>query len=255
MDNIITVDNLDDVVRRNKTIRVDLQQKAILVRTNWNSMQISDSTQFAMHILRMYGLIQLPIENHNWNGAIFIRNDKKIPVINTAQPRANQYYAAWMEIYHLIFDSVLIEQVIEAQTALADRKASYFASMMLFGNLLAYYNMLDNMDFVSKVFHCMDTFKVPYKAVLIALYEDAQLNRNSYLMEQVRQNFDTRFTSLDKRFSAIGLDDSLVKPSYVININALQSKIQDKIKREPDLKYHQDNESILENIVRELRMI
>jgi hypothetical protein len=255
MDEVITLDNLDEVVRKNRLIRADLQQKAILVRTNWNNMQISDSSGLAMHILRMYGLIQLPIDNNNWNGAIFIREDKKIPVINTAQPRANQYYTAWMEIYHLIFDSVLIESVIEARTALKDRKAAYFASMMLFGNLMDYYNTLANLDFVSKVFHCMDTFKVPYRAVLIALYEDAMVNRNSYLMEQVKNNFDVHLTSLDKRFRAIGLDDSLVKPSYVVNVNALSSKIQDKIRREPNVKYHEEDMLELENIVRELRKI
>jgi hypothetical protein len=255
MGNKITADNLDEVVRKNREIHADMQQKAILVRTNWNSMQISDGAQLAMHILRMYGLIQIPIDNPNWSGAIFVKKEKKIPVINTAQPRANQYYTAWDEIYHLIFDQVLLGRIIESDTMLEDRKAGYFASLMLLGNLMPYYNLLSNMDFISKIFHCMDTFKVPYKAVLISLYEEAIQNRNEDLMGQVKQNFDVRFTNLDEHFRNIGLDDNLVKPSNVINVTALQSKIRDRIKKEPNMQYHHDNETTLENIVKEIRLI
>jgi cell division protein ZapA (FtsZ GTPase activity inhibitor) len=101
----------------------------------------------------------------------------------------------------------------------------------------------------------MATFRVPYKAVLISLYEEAMQNGNEDLMSQVKQNFDVRFTNIDERFRSIGLDDSIVKPSNVINVMALQSRIKDRIRREPELKYHHDNEVALENIVKEFRLI
>jgi hypothetical protein len=41
----------------------------------------------------------------------------------------------------------------------------------------------------------------------------------------------------------------------VVNVNALSSKIQDKIRREPNVKYHEEDMLELENIVRELRKI
>jgi Zn-dependent peptidase ImmA (M78 family) len=248
----ITADNLDEVVRENIEIHDDMLQKTILVRTNWNSMQIGSSVQLAMHILRMYGLVQLPLDNQNWSGAIYVKSDKKIPVINTAQPRANQYFTAWCEIYHLIYDQVLLGRIMETETVIEDRKAQYFAALMLMGNLMPYYTMLSNMDFTTKVFHCMDTFSVPYKAVLISLYEAAMLNGNSELMGRIRQNFDVHFYNLDARFRANGLDDQLVKPSNIVNVTALQSKIQDRIKREPDVGYNKDNLAALENIVKEI---
>ena len=68
-------------------------------------MQISSSNQLAMQILKLYGLVQMPLDNQYWSGAIFVKKGKKIPVINTALPRANQYFTAWHEIYHLIYDS------------------------------------------------------------------------------------------------------------------------------------------------------
>jgi hypothetical protein len=146
-------------------------------------------------------------------------------------------------------------RVIETDTVLGDRRAQYFASLMLLGNLLPYFNVLSNMDFTSRIFHCVDTFKAPYKAVLISLYEEAKRNRNIKLMEQIKQNFDIRFTNIDERFRSLGLDEEIVKPSKVVNITALQSKINDRIKREPDLKYHNENEVKLENIVREIKLI
>jgi hypothetical protein len=76
MGNRITADNLDEVATKNREVHTDMQQRANLVRTNWNSMQISDGAQFAMHILRMYGLIQIPLDNQDWSGAIFVKNGK-----------------------------------------------------------------------------------------------------------------------------------------------------------------------------------
>lgn len=255
MGEIITAGNLDEVVRKNIEIHEDMLQKAILVRTNWNSMQINSSVQLAMHILRMYGLVEVPIANPSWGGAIYVKSDKKIPVINTALPRANQYFTAWSVIYHLIFDQVLLGRIIETDTVYDDRKAAYFASLMLIGNLLPYYNLLSNMDFTSKVFHCMDTFRAPYKAVLISIYEAALQNGNNELIELVRQNFDVHIVNIADRFRAIGLDDSLVKPSNVVNVTALQSKIQDCIKREPEIAYNKDNLSTLETIVKNFTYI
>lgn len=251
----IVAGNLDEVVKKNREIHVDMQQKALLIWTNWNRMQISSASQLAMQILRPYGLVQLPLDNQYWSGAIFIKNEKKIPVINTALPRVNQYFTAWHEIYHLIFDKVSFSHVIESETIMEERKAEYFASLMLLGNLLPYYNELPETDFLSKVFRCMDAFQAPYKAVLIALYEAALQNGNQAVMNAVKQNFDIQFTNLAERFRALGLDDSLVRPSYVVNVGMLQAKIQDRIKQDPELHYNYDNASFLENIVKEINLI
>jgi hypothetical protein len=251
----ITADNLDELVKTNRDIYGDMLQKVILVRTNWNSMQIKSSAQLSTHILRMYGLVQAPVDNVEWSGAIFVKNEKKIPVINTAQPRANQFFAAWMEIYHLIFDQVLVGRFIEAEMVFEDRKAQYFASLMTFGNLVPYFNMLSNMEFVTKVFHCMDTFCAPYKAVLIALYEEAVLSGSDNIMRQIMENFDSVFPNMDELFRMSGLDDSIVMPSNIVNVTALRSKIQDRIKKEPELEYHHTNQKRLDNFVNEIGLI
>ena len=96
----ITADNLDEVIKRNEVIEEQMKQSASLIWSKYNPMQINSPIQLALQILRPYGLIQLPIDNHYLSGAIFVRDGKRIPLINTALPRANQYFTAWHEIWH-----------------------------------------------------------------------------------------------------------------------------------------------------------
>lgn len=251
----ITAENLDEVVKKNKEIREDMMQKTLQIRTNWNRLQIGSINQLAMQILSTNGLLQIPIDNVYWSGAIFVREGKKIPVINTALSRANQYFTAWHEIYHLIFDEISFSHVIEAETIMEERKADYFASLMLLGNLMSYYSELRDMEFLSKVFYCMSMFQAPYKAVLISLYESASQTENQNLKNTIKHCFDVSVLNMDERFRELGLDDSLVKPSYVINVEILHSKIQERIKKDPELTYNYDNATFLENITKQMHLI
>ncbi len=142
-------------------------QKVLSIRTNWNRLQISSSNQLAMQILKSYDLIRVSIDNLYWSGAIFVKNEKKIPVINTAQPRANQYFTAWHEIYHLTFDQVSFGHVIEAETVMEERKAEYFASLMILGNLLSYYMDFRRWTFYQKNFIVWMLFRLRTKPSLL----------------------------------------------------------------------------------------
>mgnify|MGYP007122029359 FL=1 len=50
------------------------------------------------------------------------------------------------------------------------------------------------------------------------------------------------------RFRNLGLDDSLVRPSYVVNVSLLQEKINKMISNEPEVEYHKDNEAFLKTV-------
>lgn len=247
--------NLESVVKRNKEIRADIAQKVLTFKTTCNIMQVTSAPQLAFQLLKTHGLIQLPLDNQYLSGAIFVMGDKRIPVINTSQVRANQYFTAWHEIYHLYFDEVSFNHIIGTDTIMEERKADYFASCMLLGNLLPYFSELPEMDFLSKVFQCMDTFQAPYKAVLITLYESAYHNGNHPVMDAVIQNFDCQFFDLDVRFRELGLDDNLVKPTNIVNTGLLKSKIQTAVKNEPDADYHKENSAFLNNIIKEIVLI
>ena len=65
----ITADNLDEVIKRNEVIEEQMKQSASLIWSKYNPMQINSPIQLALQILRPYGLIQLPIDNHYLSAA------------------------------------------------------------------------------------------------------------------------------------------------------------------------------------------
>lgn len=101
----------------------------------------------------------------------------------------------------------------------------------------------------------MSAFQAPYKAVLVSLYEYAIQSENAILEKRIKEVFDLEFEDMPQRFQALGLDDSLVKPSYVINASSLQEKIKKSKDMNPELNYHKDNEEFLINIMKEIAMI
>ena len=255
MSELITAQNLDFVIKKNREIKEEVSAQAIKLQTNPSIMKVASAPQLALLILQGFGLIQMPIEDKFWSGAIFVKDGKLIPVVNTSLPRANQYFAAWHEIYHLIFDKVSFDHFIEADNTLEERKAECFAACMLLNGVDRYFTELPEMDFVSKIFYCMSTFQAPYKAVMVSLYEYAVQSENEKLCGRIKEVFDLQFEDLPNRFRMLGLDDSLVSPSYVINTSSLQERIKRMRVANPELNYHKNNEEYLMNIMTEIAMI
>lgn len=255
MSEIITAENIDTVVQRNKGIVDEVSAQALKLQKNPSIknpsiMRVPSMSQLALLILQGFGLVQMPIEDKYWSGAIYVKEGKIVPVINTALPRVNQYFAAWHEIYHLLFDKVSFDHIIENDNMMEERKAEYFAACMLLQDVDKYFANLTTMDIVSKVMYCMSAFEVPYKAVLISLYEDAVQRKNENLKSQIKEILDLKIDDMPNRFRRLGLDDSLVMPSYVVNTSYLHEQIKKCEEANPELKYHEDNESFLENIMK-----
>ena len=255
MSELITSENLEFVVKKNFEIKEEVLAQAIRLQTNPSIMKVASVPQLALLILQGFGLIQMPVEDKFWSGAIFVKDEKIIPVINTALPRANQYFTAWHEIYHLIFDQVSFDHFIETDNTLEERKAEYFAACMLLNGIDRYFMELPEMEFISKIFYCMATFQAPYKAVLVSLYEYALRSENEMLCSKIKEVFDYQFDDLSNRFRMLGLDDSLVCPSYVVNTSSLQGKIKKAKEENPELHYHEDNEIYLKNIMSEIVLL
>ena len=49
--------------------------------------------------------------------------------------------------------------------------------------------------------------------------------------------------------------NSLVRPSYVVNVSPLQEKINKTIRNEPEVEYHKDNEAFLKTVLSEFKML
>lgn len=227
----ISSENLDETIKINKTIKDEIQQRMEYVNNHLKNVRIYSEKQ-AFQILKDYNLIQVPVPDTDWGGAIYtLPNGKKIPVINTAQPRLYQYFTCWHEIYHLIDDPTNeMKHEITTGFDLQERKADNFASRMLISDdVYRYYHQQENEQFVDRIAYCMDTFKAPYKAILIHLYDLAQEFSNEQLSQQIKENFDLKITQEDwaNIFVRLSLDDSLVKPSFIIDFGKLKELIED----------------------------
>jgi hypothetical protein len=248
MSDLITSKNLEQVIEKNKLIEDDILRLTNDFTVRYNKSGVTGQDKLSFSVLKDNHLIQIPIDDEYWGGAIITKGNIKIPVINTAQPRVYQYFVAWHEIYHLLYDLNLIEEThnIAVDMNLNERRADYFAARMIFGNVYEYYYSLDDEDFIDRVIKCMDVYKAPYKAVLIELFEEAVTKYNDLeLKEKIMEYFDNKPEDLVQKFIDLGLDSELVKPSYVVNLGGLEKKIQSAMKDNPDISYHKDNYQFL----------
>jgi hypothetical protein len=258
MSELITSKNLDKVIEKNLKIKDEISQYKDYLLADLNvSNYIKAEEKLAFQILKDKGLVQIPIEDEFWGGAIYKKGNKRIPVLNTAQPRVYQYFVAWHEVYHLLYDDSLIKKSynISIDMELNERKADYFASILMLGNVYNYYNSLQEDNFINKIIYCMDLYKAPYKAILINLYESAKNNNNSILLKLILDNFDNKPNDLVKKFQELELDDELVKPSYLVSIGNLERKIKKAMENDFESSAHESNLDYLKQLTEHIQKI
>ncbi|MDO3411326.1 hypothetical protein QWJ34_16290 [Saccharibacillus sp. CPCC 101409] len=251
----ITGENLDETIEANERISKTVASHIAYIEQRiikWTSLSVE---QQALEILKEYHLIEVPIPDENLGGAIRQFGDgKAVPIINTAQPRVYQYFIYWHEVFHLTEYAEMNEPKksnyeISTEFDLNERKADYFASQMLFRNsdLYDYYLSLKHSDFFVKIAHCIKSFKAPYKAILIELYQLARRNRNHLLQIEVKSFFDQRLTinEWSALFQEHALDDTLIKPSLVVNLSSIKNAIMKSIDKHPDVDMYKDNLEVI----------
>lgn len=141
MSEIITSKNLDKVIEMDKLIQSDVIRLVNETKFRYNSSTVLSADKFAFKILKEHHLIQIPIDDKYFGGLIFIKDRLRIPVINTAQPRVYQYFVAWHEVYHLLYDNNLNDETheIKIDMKVNERMADYFAAEMILGNVYDYF--------------------------------------------------------------------------------------------------------------------
>lgn len=248
----ITKENLDDIIKVNKEIHDEICECINKINTIYNKNNIHSLEKLAINILRKHNLIEIPIDDKYLGGKVEIRNNKKIPIINTAQPRVYQYFVAWHEIYHVLFDENLNSEKISAEINVVDvplieRKADYFSASMILGNVFDYYMDLDG-NFIDKIIKCMDTYKAPYKAILIKLYEYADKYQDEILKRLCLEYIDKKPNNFIEKFEELGLDSEIIRPSNLIRFGDIESLIQKEIEINPDASYHIENKNYLQKL-------
>lgn len=253
MSKYITSDNLNEVIEANKKIKSEIDNLKSNFFINYNKTGIIGPDRLVFEVLKKnYNLMQVPIDNRHWGGAIFIRSNLNIPVINSAQPRVYQFFVAWHELFHLLYDPSIVKgqhNIQAEEMELNERKADYFAAKMLLGDVYKYYYSLEDDEFINKIARCMDVFKAPYKAILIQLYDDAvEVFNDMGLKKLIVENFDKKPKDLIALFEKLELDTDLVKPSNIISFGGLDKKIRLLSEKEADVDYHMDNLKFLNKI-------
>lgn len=248
---MITSDNLDQVINQNKDIESKITNLVKDFTFRFNQSRVSSPEKVAINILKEHHLIQLPIEDEYWGGAIIVQEDLKIPVINSAQPRVYQYFVAWHEVYHLLYDINLTNEThnISIDLNISERMADYFAAQMMVGNVYDYFYSLDDDNFIDRVIKCMDVYKAPYKAVLIQLYEEAVTKyNNAELKRQLLKNFDSKPTNIIQKFDELELDSELVKPTNIVSLGGLEKELEKAVKENSNTTYHLNNYDFLKKL-------
>jgi len=220
---------------------------------NYNKAGILGADKLAFKTLKKNHIfLQMPIPSYYYGGTIIVRGYYKISLINSARPRVYQYFVAWHELYHLLYDTNLTkgEHIIQAEEMeLNERKSDYFVAKMLLGDVYKYYYSLDEDEFINKIARCIDVFKAPYKAILIELYEDAVTIYNDLKLKKlIKDNFDNKQDNLIEIFEKLDLDTDLLKPSNIISFGNLDKRIELLSKKETDVQYHNDNIKFLKQL-------
>jgi Zn-dependent peptidase ImmA (M78 family) len=261
MSKYITSFNLDEVINENKKIKSEIDNLRSHFFINHNKVGILGADKLAFETLKKnHTFLQIPIPDEYYGGTIIVRGKFKISLINSGRPRVYQYFVAWHEIYHLLYDTSLTkdEHVIQAEEMeVNERKADYFASKMLLGDVYKYYYSLEDDEFINKIARCVDIFKAPYKAILIELYEAAvNIYNDLNLKKLIKDNFDNKTINSIEIFEKLDLDTDLLKPSNIISFGDLDKRIELLSKEENDVDYHNDNIKFLkqlrDNIKKEL---
>ncbi|MGN0167879.1 MAG: hypothetical protein ACI4AB_07550, partial [Acetatifactor sp.] len=79
MSEFITAANIDLVIKKNREIREEVLEQAIKLQMNPAIMKVASVPQLALLILQGFGLIQMPVEDKFWSGAIYVKDGKIIP--------------------------------------------------------------------------------------------------------------------------------------------------------------------------------
>lgn len=128
-------------------------------------------------------LIKFPVEDENF-AAFTVNNSKKFIFINSFLPLEKQIFAAAHELYHVLYDYDNDEEKNELLTDIEssfngnidEMKANSFAACLMVPKLqlkeeISLLNIdQDNIELID-IIKLMDAFAVPYKTIILRLYE------------------------------------------------------------------------------------
>lgn len=140
------------------------------------------------------GVFRFPTEDDDFCALTCVKKGKIFVYVNSNLPLSNQIFAAAHELYHIwCFIDKQDESVLRKGSLLnaasmdeevksrEDQEANAFAGLLLVPSLALFeqmkiYGIAKNKQSMEDVIRLMAIFAVPYKAMLLRLYEDGYMN-------------------------------------------------------------------------------
>jgi len=222
---------LESIISLNKEIHEEISSIVERDLAVYSQDGINIAESVALHLNEKCEFIQIPLEDKKIGGLMIKKGNNFYCMINTAQPRAFQNFVYLHEFYHLHHHAEekihLIQNSVENETNLDERKANYYASLMLLNKDILrrqYYYLSKDRDYDLKtcIYFLMNLFKTTYKTIIIRLYEIKCIEDFALLHD----NFSYDFEEASSKFNALGLDRSIIEPSNTKSVGNIENYIK-----------------------------
>jgi len=221
---MIKKENLERILELNK--QIDEEMKVIVKKdfSDFYDENISIIQNINLRMEEDFNIIKYPISNKKLGGFVYKTDNNLFCFINSNQPRNFQNFVLIHEYYHLIHNESLQKNLIDAilldedeSINLIERKANYYASLILLESLRENYNkfIYDRKFKLEETLpYLIDLYKLPKKTILIRLFELKCIK-----FDELYNNFNNDIENLKEKFNKLGLDSSILEPSNVIKID------------------------------------
>lgn len=245
-----------DLLQMNRSIHEEVQ-KDVDFYLHYKHPSGHDRINGGFHFIQKNTLfLQAPSDDLSLGGFLIDYGHVTCCYINSSQPRINQNFILFHEIYHLLkgipsgqAHFVATEQ---AGLSLEERKADYFASLLLMPEheMRNFFATIQSDALAIQIYKAMNQFKAPYKSILIRMLELEIVLTPDKFIELFDEN-----NNLSERFSKAGLDKGIVEPSHVFNIPNLETIItNNKLNEYMPTSTNEKNKQLFTQIVRHFQV-
>lgn len=255
---MINKDDLKRVIELNTNIKEKIEP---IVRKDFREFYDENVSIIQKIYLRLedeFTIIKYPINSKELGGFIYKTENHSFCFINSNQVRIFQNFVLMHEYYHLTHENFKKNQVDpilsneEDSIDLRERKANYYASLMILTSLRENYNSFvkdKNFTFEKAICYLIDLYKVPKKTILIRLHELGCIG-----FETLYSNFYNDIDNLKKQFKIFGLDTSILEKSSVIKLDNMEDEFKKAKETGAMLEtFLEQNESYYKELLEKLR--
>ena len=222
---------LERILDLNKQIDDEIKPIAGIDLSDFHDKNISIIQSINLKMEESFNIIRFPVKTPDLGGFVYKTDNNLFCFINSNQPRNFQNFVLMHEYYHLTHNESLEKNIIDAilsneeeSIKLSERKANYYASLILLKSLRENYNKFRadrKFTLDETLCYLIDLYKVPKKTILIRLHELSCIS-----FDELYDNFNNDVDSLKSNFKKLGLDCSILEPSNVVKFDDIDEEFK-----------------------------